>query len=176
MLKSERVTLRAIERDDLPRLSQWDNDLESQLLSEVDPPRPQPLERRQARYDEYMRKGAGGDSLFAIEADGRIIGTAELWATADPHGTACLTIAIGDPEYRNRGYGRETIRLLLDYGFRVRNVRKIWLSVFGNNERAIRCYQSCGFVEEGRQRDHFWNDGRYVDLIYMAVFRPDGTA
>lgn len=167
------MILRAIEREDLARLSQWDNDLEGQLLSEVDPPRPQPLARREARYDEQIGKQGGGDSLFVIETDGQPIGTAELWATADPHGTACLTILIGEPEYRNRGYGRETIRLLLDYGFRVRNARKIWLSVFATNERAVRCYQACGFVEEGRQREHIWSNGAYVDLIYMAVFRAD---
>ena len=50
--------------------------------------------------------------------------------------------------------------LLLDYAFRLRNLRRVWLEVHASNERAIRAYSSCGFVEEGRMREHIcWTDG-----------------
>jgi RimJ/RimL family protein N-acetyltransferase len=31
--------------------------------------------------------------------------------------------------------------------------RRVWLEVYAENERAIRAYKVCGFVEEGRLRE-----------------------
>lgn len=59
------------------------------------------------------------------------------------------------PQARSgQGYGRDAVRLLLDYAFRLRNQHRADLSVNGNNERAIRAYKACGFIEEGRSRAH----------------------
>jgi RimJ/RimL family protein N-acetyltransferase len=41
------------------------------------------------------------------------------------------------------------------------------------NERAIRCYRACGFVEEGRQRKAKWLAGRYIDWVSMAILREE---
>ena len=85
--------------------------------------------------------------------------------------TAELGITIGEREYWGRGYGRDAVRVLIEYGFRIRNLRKIWLTVHANNPRAIRSYESVGFVEEGRQRAQVWSDGEYVDLVYMGLIK-----
>ncbi len=65
------------------------------------------------------------------------------------------------------------MRVLLDYAFRLRNAHKVWLSVNGTNERAVRAYRACGFVEEGRLRQHVWGDGQYLDLVYMGILREE---
>ena len=65
------------------------------------------------------------------------------------------------------------MRLLLDYAFRIRNFRRVWLEVHAANERAIRSYKACGFVEEGRMRGHVWLAGRYVDKVIMGVMREE---
>ena len=82
-------------------------------------------------------------------------------------------ITIGDKAYWGRGYGREAVWLLVEYGFTKLNLRRIYLRVHGRNERAIRAYRACGFIEEGRLRQHVWNDGAYDDLLYMAVLHAD---
>lgn len=87
-----------------------------------------------------------------------------------------LGITIGDKEYWGKGYGREAIGLLLDYGFRLHNLRRIWLNTLSNNERAIRCYLRCGFIEEGRLRQHVWSNGDYVDEVSMGLLRDEWTA
>jgi len=84
-----------------------------------------------------------------------------------------LGITIGDKECWGRGYGREAVKLLLDYVFRVRNLRRVWLEVNAANERAIRAYIACGFVEEGRMREYVWLAGRYVDYVIVGVLREE---
>jgi RimJ/RimL family protein N-acetyltransferase len=68
------------------------------------------------------------------------------------------------------------VRVLLDYAFRLRNMRKVWLTVNGDNERAIRSYRASGFKEEGRLRQHVWSNGKYIDLVYMGILRDEWEA
>ena len=152
MLSGERVTLRAIERDDVPIIHAINNDVAVELAG-------------------GGRDGNRDGVSFAIEADGKLIGFCGL-NHRDPFAhTAELGITIGDKAYWGRGYGREAVGLLVEYGFTKLNLRRVYLRVHGRNERAIRAYRAAGFVEEGRLRQHVWSDGAYDDLLYMAVMR-----
>ena len=62
---------------------------------------------------------------------------------------------------------------MLDHAFRLLNLRRGFLRVHGRNERGIRAYRACGFVEEGRLRQHVWSDGAYDDLVLMGVMREE---
>ena len=176
MLQGEKVKLRAIARDDLPRLWEFNNDLEVELAGGGDPPMPQSLARLQAEFDQQAARGGRDGARFAIEADGRVIGQCDLHNFGETNRTCELGITIGDRAYWGRGYGRDAVCLLLDYAFRLRNMRKVWLRVNGNNERAIRAYRACGFVEEGRLRNQVWSNGAYVDLAYMGILREEWEA
>jgi RimJ/RimL family protein N-acetyltransferase len=173
MLQGDKVLLRALRRSDMELLCQYNNDLEVELAGGGDAPMPQPLERLLAEFDAEASKGGRDDCTFAIEADGKFIGQCGLFRFNSVAQTACLGIAIGDKAYWGRGYGREAVTLLLDYAFRLRNLRRVWLTVNGDNERAIRAYQACGFVVEGRLREHVWSNGRYLDEVTMGVLRVE---
>ncbi len=174
MLVGERVTLRALTEADLPRLTEFKNDVEVELFGGGEPPRPQPLSLVRNSSTSGPRTGAA--RTFAIEADGVFIGDCGLFNADHRGGTAEVGIGIGDRNYWGRGYGREALTLLADYGFRMQNLRKLCLTVHGSNERAIRSYRAVGFVEEGRLREHVWSGGRYEDLVLMGLFRSDFQA
>ncbi|TCO53789.1 GNAT family N-acetyltransferase [Actinocrispum wychmicini] len=172
MLTGELVTLRPIEPADYPALAVFTNDLEVALLVGGLPPVPVPLASVSAIYER--RRENPDEVNFAItsnEGDGLLIGQCGLFRH-DPIGRTCeLGIAIGDRDHWGRGYGRETVSMLSDYAFRVRNIRKVCLSVNATNERALRAYVAAGFVEEGRRLRHVWSDGEYIDMVLMARFQ-----
>jgi RimJ/RimL family protein N-acetyltransferase len=173
MLKGEMVTLRAVEKEDQESLWRFWNDLEVELAGGGDPPLPVSLERLRARFEREEREGTRDKTDFMIEVDSASIGHCGLFH-ADVAALRCeLGIAIGEKYYWGRGYGREAVRLLLDYAFWIRNFRRVWLEVHAANERAIRAYRACGFVEEGRMREHVWLAGRYVDNVIMGVMRDE---
>lgn len=173
MLQGPRVTLRAIEREDLPRFHAFNNDLAVELAGGGDPPWPQPMARLAADFERNASQGGRDGMNFAIEADGLLIGGCGLHGLGPTEQTCELGIAIGDKAYWGRGYGREAVALLLDYAFRLVNARRVYLRVHGSNERAIRAYRACGFVEEGRLRQHVWSNGAYDDLLYMGVLKEE---
>jgi RimJ/RimL family protein N-acetyltransferase len=173
VLTGKRVRLRSIRRDDLQRLWQFNNDLDVELAGGGDPPMPQALERLQADFDRQAAQGGRDGSMFAIAVDDLVIGQCALFDINTTSRTAQLGITIGDKSYWGRGLGREAVGLLLDYAFSYHNYRRVWLWVHGDNERAIRAYRACGFVEEGCLREHMFSKGRYVDAVYMGILRNE---
>ncbi len=173
MLTGERVTLRGVRRDDLKLLWEYNNDIEVELAGGGDPPIPQSLQRLEAEFDKQAAEGGRDGAWFAIEIDGLFAGQCALFDINETARTAQLGIAIGDKAYWGRGYGREAVTLLVEYAFRYRNLRRVWLWVHADNERAIRAYRACGFLEEGRLREHMFSNGRYVDALHMGVLRSE---
>jgi RimJ/RimL family protein N-acetyltransferase len=173
MFIGDKVILRAIRRDDVPRINQFKNDPELAWLNEEDPWEPVSLERQEALFAERLNDGERNGPRFAIEADGQYIGHCLLYHIDDFARTCQLGIGIGDPAYQGHGYGREAIHLLLRYAFEMRNLRKVGLSVLAENERAIRAYLACGFIEEGRLREQAWFKDRYTDIVVMGILRSE---
>jgi RimJ/RimL family protein N-acetyltransferase len=173
MLKGERVLLRSLTREDLPHLCKFNNDVEVELASGGDPPIPQTLARLETQFDQDTARGGRDGAGFAIEVDHKFIGQCALFNLNETARTCELGITIGDKQYWGRGYGREAVKLLLDYAFRLRNFRKVYLTVNGDNERAYRMYRACGFLEEGRWRAHVWSAGAYTDLVCMGILRDE---
>lgn len=176
MFKGEKVTLRPVRREDLPLLNQFNNDVEGELAGGGDPPMPQPLPMLEAEYEQSWSRGGRDNANFPIEADGKLIGGCALFDFNSTAHTCQLGITIGDKDYWGKGYGREAISLLVNYAFQYRNLHKVFLSVLGKNERAIRAYQAVGFAEEGRLREHVWSNGAYDDLVYMGILRKEWAA
>ena len=174
MLQGERVLLRPRRREDLPRVWQFTNDIAFKtLIGDLGGLEPQSLERLEAQFEASLAQGERDGPRFAIEADGQYIGHAFLYDLDHANGVCSVSIGIGDPAYQGHGYGREALRLLLDYAFRVRNLRRVRLHVIASNERAIRMYRAVGFVEEGRERQQVWIGDRYADELLMGLLRDE---
>jgi RimJ/RimL family protein N-acetyltransferase len=45
--------------------------------------------------------------------------------------------------------------------------------VLAHNQRAIRCYEKCGFKREGLLRQESFVDGVYHDVLLMGALRAD---
>ena len=66
-----------------------------------------------------------------------------------------------------QGFGTETAKLVLAYGFQMLNLHSIFLTTDGSNIRGQRAYQKAGFREVGRFREHCIVDRERYDLICM---------
>lgn len=170
MLKGENVILRAVEREDLKRLHELRRNIELSMFSEGDW-RPVPLAAIEKDYDKHLSDEE--QAWFVIEVDGKVIGDIGLHHRDRRSRVTAFGIGIWDPEYISRGYGREAIGLLIDWAFRNQNYERIWLDTWATNQRAIRCYEAIGFVEEGRQRRQIYFDGQYVDVVLMGLLREE---
>ncbi|KKX29249.1 GNAT family N-acetyltransferase [Rhizobium sp. LC145] len=109
-------------------------------------------------------------SLVA-ELDGRIVGDAGLMPYEGRRShAASVGMGVHD-DFCGRGIGSALLSALLETADNWLNLRRVELTVFTDNEPAIRLYERLGFVKEGQFADFAFRDGRYVDAYSMARIR-----
>lgn len=124
---------------------------------------------------EWLEKHANDVASFSIIdlKEDKLLGSIGIEDINYTRRTGTLGIFIGDKDSRNKGYGKEAIELILDYGFNYLNLHNINLHVFDFNKRAIACYKKCGFKECGRRRESYFLNGKYYDVISMDVISSE---
>ena len=171
-LVGEHIYLSPIRVEDVEKYTGWMNDFETTDYTG---------RSSQIYTVENERKWLEGsiedksNQIFGIvdlEND-KLIGNCGIYKIDSKNRTATLGIFIGDKEERNKGYGTETIKLLLDYGFNYLNLHEIQLDVMSFNERAIRCYEKAGFKQYGRRRESEYVNGKYYDRISMDILKSE---
>ena len=125
----------------------------------------------------YFEKSIEDTYQFFIvtKDEDKLIGTISLNKIDLVNRVSTLGIFIGDKGYRDKGYGTEAIRLLLDFGFNYLNLNNIKLDLISFNERALKCYKKCGFKEYGRRRQSIFINGEYYDTIEMDILANEFT-
>ncbi len=169
-LVGEKVYLAPMMMENLEKYTEWMNDFEttdyigrSANITSLEGER------------KWLERNVENEGMFCIvekESD-KLIGNIGLKDINHLHRTATLGIFIGDKECRNKGYGTEAIKILLEYGFKYLNLNNIKLDVFEFNERAIRCYEKCGFKVYGRRRKCYFLNGEYYDRIEMDILAEE---
>ena len=179
MILGQRVRLRPIEKDDLPRYVKWFSDPE--LRSYLS----QHLPIGQAQEEKWFEQNLNGhdrnSQAWAIDvqpADMAVgpwvhIGGGGLHDIDWHHRWAELGIFIGARDYWGRGYGTDAVQTLSTWGFDTVNLNRVYLRVFADNARAIRCYEKVGYQHEGRLRQHNFNNGAYRDTLIMGLLRSE---
>jgi len=82
-------------------------------------------------------------------------------------------IYIGDLSKRGKGYGEETLTLMLDYAFNDLGLHRVTLDHFDENIPAHTLYVKAGFVPEGCMRQSGKKNGKYINLNLMSMLRDE---
>src|SRR5579871_2039145 len=95
------------------------------------------------------------DVAFTVyeKATGKPIGNAGLHGIQPINRNAEYGIALLEKECRGKGYGTETTRLVVDYGFRQLGLHNIHLTCFDAQEAGLKAYARVGFKVIGRWRN-----------------------
>ena len=70
---------------------------------------------------------------------------------------------------KNRGYGREALKLLLKWTFELKKYHRVWIDCKDYNSVALHLYESLGFVREGLLREFLLTNGVYENLIVFGM-------
>ena len=56
-----------------------------------------------------------------------------------------LGIMIGDRSYWDKGYGSDTVTILVGHIFKTTKLERVYLKTLSSNIRAQTCFEKCGF-------------------------------
>ncbi len=165
MLYGEKVRLRALESTDIERMQRWVNELDG-LVSSLTIPHL----RNRKELEKSIDQRENGSQYMAIETtDGRNIGLLQIHGIDWVHRHAEVTLMIGEPDYRGRGFEEDALRVAAGYAFRVLNMQRLGASLVGENERLKKVYETAGFKVEGRRDDFYWAGDRYLDQVLLRM-------
>jgi RimJ/RimL family protein N-acetyltransferase len=170
MLKAQDIALAAIRQDDQELLYQWLNEPELvRLLTSYRPIDPNSFS------SWFTNIGRDGSILFGIRylPENKLIGTLHFTAINNIHRSSEIAIKIGDLQHRKKGYGRQALSLAVQFAWEDLNLHRLALTVYHDNEPAIKAYQAVGFELEGRLRRAIHVKGTWKDLLIMSILRPE---
>jgi RimJ/RimL family protein N-acetyltransferase len=169
-LRGRRLYLRPPTKDDIPYCLRWMNDQEvNQYLAAFLPF----MEADELEWLERVHKNKERDLVFVI-VDAKTkkpIGLMGIHEISWKDRRASTGAMIGEKSYWGNGYGTEAKMVLLNYAFNTLNLRKITSRVFAFNKRSKAYSEKCGYKVEAVLKQEVFKNGRYHDLIMMAVFK-----
>jgi len=78
--------------------------------------------------------------------------------------------------YWRQGIMREALQVVLHFGFVQMGLNRIEADCSAENVASAGLLQACGFVQEGRQREQYYEDEAYYDLLLFGLLRREWEA
>jgi RimJ/RimL family protein N-acetyltransferase len=178
MLTGKTTRLRKLQDADATRmLPHWNSyELRQYLASPLPVSEADLVELIASKHASFK---ARTEFFFGIEAldSSKLIGVASLenvsWLSR--HAFVGM-LGLFDPEQRGKGYGKDALLLLLDFGFNMLDLHAIILWVEAFNTSAINFYEGMGFKAGGTMREMAFRNGKRTDVIVMDMLKPEFLA
>ncbi len=136
---------------------------------------PYPSEERWRKMLEGNDAPGNSDLVLVAVSDDQVIASAGLHGVGQQirrRHVASLGISVAS-QAQGQGVGTALMAALTRYADNWAQLLRIELTVYTDNDRAIRLYRKFGFEEEGVRRAFALRDGVYVDALGMARLHPD---
>jgi UDP-4-amino-4,6-dideoxy-N-acetyl-beta-L-altrosamine N-acetyltransferase len=164
------IYLRNMTKDDTDLIIKWRNseEVRSRFIYQA-------LFTRQSheKWIETMVNTGKVVQMIICLKDGDVpVGSVYIRDIDTTHHKGEYGIFIGEAEARGKGIGTRAAKLTA-YAFRELSLHRLFLRVFADNVRAIRSYEKAGFVREAYLKDDVCINGKYRDIVLMAVLNHE---
>ena len=122
---------------------------------------------------EVVEKGRACQMIICDKVDNTPLGSVYIRDIDHTHHKGEYGIFIGEEAARGRGIGTEAAKLMIQYGFEKLGLHRIYLRVLAGNKQAIRSYEKAGFEQEGYLKDDVCINGKFVDIVWMAIVNKE---
>lgn len=172
LLHDDKITLRALEPDDLDALCAYENDTTLWAVGTTIAP----FSRKQLReyiasYDNDIFRARQLRLMIVETVGSRTIGTLDLF-DFDP---ANARIGIGvliDSRFARQGFGTRAVNLAAVYCARVLGVHQLYAHIPADNRPSIGLFRKCGFRPAGRLRAWLRRGRTFSDVLIVQRLVP----
>lgn len=125
-------------------------------------------------FEEIQRdQGKKHIRLGVFLLDDTVIGDVALQDIDWKNRSCSIGLGIAKLEHRSKGYGKEAVNALLEYGIINLGLERITAATLEQNKGAQRSLEKCGFVKEGIERKAVYFAGRRWDRLNYAILREE---
>lgn len=129
---------------------------------------------RSNRTEDYIASLSGNDYAYVaeIEEEKKVVGFVSMNVSLNPRTRHVGAIGIVvNAEYQGMGIGKKLLENILYIADSYLMLKRIELTVYTHNEKAVGLYKSLGFVVEGCKKYASVCEGRYADEYIMARYK-----
>ena len=160
-LKGKNIYLRALEPEDLEFIHAIENDESIWEISNTQTPYSKFLIKQ---YLEHAHK-----DIFEVKQlrlvisnyENIALGMIDLFDFDFKNSRAGVGILVREPNDRKRGYGREALKLLIDYSFTHLGLHQLYCNISEENEVSVKLFVNHGFKKIGLKKDWNYVNGSY---------------
>ncbi|GAA3625376.1 GNAT family N-acetyltransferase [Flavivirga jejuensis] len=160
-LKGENIYLRALEPEDLEFIHTIENDETIWEISNTITP-----------YSKYLIKQyleQAHKDIFEVKQLRLVIssykevsmGMIDLFDFDFKNGRAGVGILVKEANDRGKGYGKEALKLLVDYSFTHLGLHQLYCNISEENEASMTLFTNQGFKKIGLKKDWIHSNGSY---------------
>jgi len=171
-LQGERIYLSVLERKDCKEL--W----ESFEYDFKNPSEPLNIGHSVEKADDWFTEiqklqGNKNVRLGIFLNDGTVIGDVALQDIDYQNRSCTIGLGLHKIENRNKGYGTEAVKLMLDYGFNHLGIECISANTLEINNSARKSLEKLDFVLEGRERKAVYFGEKKYDRYNYAILASE---
>jgi len=166
MLEGKSIRLRVIEKEDLRVVAEWvSNPL---FMGEYQELKQETVAELEKMYDRVIPEGKW---FFIIKKDGDKIGYVTHYPVSGGTHTEVGYMVV--PDERNKGYGTEALKIIVDYVFLLKNRVRIQAKTDAENLASRKILEKAGFKLEGTIRKSCFNKGMWRDEVIYSILREE---
>lgn len=169
-LKGEHIYLRALEPEDLDFIHSIENDESIWEISNTLTPYSKYLIKQ---YLDHAQK-----DIFEVKQLRLVIssykeeplGMIDIFDFDFKNSRAGIGILIKEEGNRQKGFGKEALKLLIDYCITHLNLNQLYCNISEENEASIALFESEGFTKVGLKKDWIYINGAYKnEYLYQRI-------
>jgi len=167
-LQGERIYLGTLEKEHCKKL--WD-EFEYDFVNRTEQLNiGQSIEKAEEWFEQIKKEqGNSHIRLGIFLKNGTIIGDIAL-QNIDKNNRSCsIGMGISKLENRNKGYGKEAVKLILEYGFNNYGLERITANTSEINIPAQKSLEKLGFTLEGKERKAIYLAGKKYDRYIYGI-------
>lgn len=161
------IRLRKINKKELSLLRDWRNSSKSfeysgqfKLLNMAD---------QYNWFNQLSQKNLNRIVFMIMDNHKKALGTCSLTNIDRNNKSAEVGIMIGDINSQGKGYGKESLRKILDYGFNNINLHRIEAKIFEFNKISLRLFERLNFKYESTSRESLWRNKKWWDIYVYSI-------
>ncbi|TQI70414.1 UDP-4-amino-4,6-dideoxy-N-acetyl-beta-L-altrosamine N-acetyltransferase [Gramella sp. Hel_I_59] len=163
------ISLRLLEEKDIELVRKWRNSPEvSQYMHSVK----LITEEQQKRWFEKMNQD-DSSIYWIVEYENEDLGLAYITDIDKTLSKCSWGFYLGNVNVRGKGIGKKITIHVCRYVFEELELNKLIAEIFKFNERVIHLTEKFGFRREAYFREHSFKDGKYIDVVGIAMLRRE---
>jgi diamine N-acetyltransferase len=160
-LKGEHIYLRALEPEDLEFIHAIENDESVWEISNTQTPYSKFLIKQYLKNSHKDIFEVKQLRLVISSYDNEALGMIDLFDFDFKNRRAGVGILVKESSDRQRGYGRESLQLLINYSFTHLNLHQLYCNISEDNQASIKLFTNQGFETIGIKKDWIYSNKTY---------------